>query len=89
VKLRCLVLCLSGLSLSSCANTQTTGERMGALGATMGDMPQWLGGEPAGLPPRPGTPGYDAWIAARTKEAARPKNTDPKTTSGASTSPGW
>jgi len=36
-------------------------------------MPHWMGGEPAGVPPRRGTPEYDAWMAARAQEAARPK----------------
>jgi hypothetical protein len=38
------------------------------------DMPSWMGGLPAGAPPRPGTPAYDAWQAERAREAARPKN---------------
>jgi hypothetical protein len=38
------------------------------------DMPSWMGGLPAGAPPRPGTPAYEAWQAERAKEAARPKN---------------
>ena len=38
------------------------------------DAPSWMGGLPAGAPPRPGTPAYDAWQAERAKEAARPKN---------------
>jgi hypothetical protein len=62
---------LACLPLTSCAGTQTIGERMA-------DMPQWLGGEPPGIPPRAGTPEYDAWMAARAKEAAWPKNKDPK-----------
>jgi hypothetical protein len=37
------------------------------------DMPSWMGGLPAGAPPRPGTAAYDAWQAQRAKEAARPK----------------
>ena len=32
-----------------------------------------MGGEPANVPPRHGTPEYDAWMAARAEEAARPK----------------
>ena len=40
------------------------------------DMPSWMGGLPAGAPPRPGTPAYDAWQAERAKEAARPKGKD-------------
>jgi hypothetical protein len=39
----------------------------------MADMPHWMGGEPAGVPPRRGTPEYDAWMGARAQEAARPK----------------
>jgi hypothetical protein len=56
---------LACVSLASCAG-ETAGERMA-------DMPQWLGGEPANVPPRRGTPQYDAWMAARAQEAARPK----------------
>jgi hypothetical protein len=65
-------LCLACVLLSSCAG-QTAGEHLA-------DMPHWMGGEPAGVPPRAGTPEYDAWMAARAQEAARPKNADqPKT----------
>jgi hypothetical protein len=59
------------ISLSSCAG-QTAGERLA-------DLPQWMGGEPAGVPPRRGTAEYDAWMAARAQEAARPKTDQPKT----------
>lgn len=32
--------------------------------STVADMwPHWAGGEPAGLPPRPGQPGYEEFIA--------------------------
>jgi hypothetical protein len=27
------------------------------------DMPAWMGGLPADVPPRPGTPAYEAWQA--------------------------
>ena len=64
--LTCALLCLAGLLLPSCAGGKTAGERMA-------DMPQWMGGMPAGVPPRRGTPEYDAWMAARAQEAARPK----------------
>jgi hypothetical protein len=63
-------LCLALISLSSCAG-QTAGERLA-------DMPHWMGGEPEGVPPRRGTPEYDAWMAARAQEAARPKTDQPK-----------
>ena len=42
-------------------------------------MPHWMGGEPEGVPPRRGTPEYDAWMAARAQEAVRPKTDQPKT----------
>ena len=71
-KLKWAFLCLAYVSLSSCA-AQTAGEHLA-------DLPHWMGGEPAGVPPRPGSPQYDAWMAARAQEAARPKNADqPKT----------
>jgi len=65
------LLCLACVLLSSCAGGRTAGERMA-------DMPYWIGGEPAGVPPRRGTPEYDAWMAARAQEAARPKTEPPK-----------
>ena len=70
LKLEWALLCLAGVVLSSCAG-QTAGERLA-------DMPHWLGGEPPGVPPRRGTPEYDAWMAARAQEAARPKVQPPK-----------
>jgi hypothetical protein len=70
--LKWALLCLACVSLSSCAG-QTTGEHLA-------DLPHWMGGEPAGVPPRRGSPQYDAWMTARAQEAARPKNADqPKT----------
>jgi hypothetical protein len=59
------------VSLSACAGGRTPGERMA-------DLPQWMGGEPSGVPPRRGTPEYDAWMAARAQEAARIKSEQPK-----------
>ena len=50
---------------------ETAGERLA-------DMPQWMGGMPAGVPPRRGTPEYDASMAARAQEAARPRADQPK-----------
>ena len=60
------LLCLACVLLSSCAG-QTAGEHLA-------DLPHWMGGEPAGVPPRRGTAEYDAWMAARAQEAARPKS---------------
>jgi hypothetical protein len=70
--LKWVFVVLACVSLLSCAG-QTAGERMA-------DMPQWLGGEPADVPPRRGTPQYDAWMAARAEDAARPKTDQPKKT---------
>jgi hypothetical protein len=69
--LKRVLLCLAFMSLSSCAG-QTAGERLAD------GIPQWMGGEPKGVPPRPGTPEYDSWMAARAQEAARPKTDQPK-----------
>ena len=65
-------LCLAALSLSSCGGGRSVGEHIA-------DMPYWMGGLPEGVPPRRGTPEYDAWMAKRAEEAARPKNEQPRT----------
>ena len=47
-------------------------------GGIVGDYaPEWLGGMPKGVPPRPGTPEYDAFMKARQAEADRDKSKDP------------
>jgi hypothetical protein len=69
--LKWVLLGLAFFSLSACASGRTPGERMA-------DLPQWMGGEPNGVPPRRGTPEYDAWMAARAQEAARIKSEQPK-----------
>ncbi len=60
------LLCLACVFLSSCASGRTAGEHIA-------DMPHWMGGLPEDAPPRRGTPEYDAWMAKRAQEAARPK----------------
>ena len=60
------VLSLVCLSLLSCAGGRTAGEHIA-------DMPHWMGGLPADVPPRRGTPEYDEFMAKRAQEAARPK----------------
>src|SRR5229473_198575 len=74
------VLSLACVLLSSCAG-QTAGEHLA-------DMPHWMGGEPAGVPPRRGTPEYDAWMAARAQEAARPKTDQSKADQSKADRPG-
>jgi hypothetical protein len=55
-------LCLAVLSLPSCSSVH------------VGDyIPHAIGGLPADTPPRRGTPEYDAWMAERAEEAAKPK----------------
>jgi hypothetical protein len=40
-------------------------------------IPNWLGGEPEGIPPRPGTPEYEAWQTKRAEDAATIKPGSP------------
>jgi hypothetical protein len=58
-----LRLCIPCLVVSGCASG----------GPHVADMPHWVGGLPPDVPPRPGTPEYEAWQAERMREAARPK----------------
>jgi hypothetical protein len=54
--------CLAVLSLPSCSSVH------------VGDfIPHAIDGLPSDTPPRRGTPEYDAWMAKRAEEAARPK----------------
>jgi hypothetical protein len=48
-----------GLLLGSCGPV---------AGFTSDHWPHWAGGLPAGVPPRPGTPGYDDYVAHRQAE---------------------
>ena len=65
------VLLLPSLLLLGCAGGKTAGEHIA-------DMPSWMGGLPEGTPPRRGTSEYDAWMAKRAEEAARPKAGQPQ-----------
>ena len=53
-----------GLALGSCGPVS---------GFTADHWPHWAGGLPAGIPPRPGTPGYDDYVAHRQAETEPPK----------------
>jgi len=57
-----------GLMLGSC--TQVSG-------VVADYWPHWAGGEPNGMPPRPGAPGYDVYVQHRQQDidAAKPKVT--------------
>jgi hypothetical protein len=61
---RWALLCLACVLLSSCAG-QTAGEHLA-------DMPHWMGGEPAGVPPRRGTPEYDEYMKERERKHLEP-----------------
>jgi hypothetical protein len=62
-----LVLCL-GPALGSCS---------GVAGVASDIWPHWAGGEPADIPPRPGKPGYEDYIAHQqgTPPSAKPAET--------------
>jgi hypothetical protein len=60
------LLGLACLWLPDCAGGRTAGEHIA-------DIPHWMGGLPAGAPPRRGTPEYDEFMAKRAQEAARSK----------------
>jgi hypothetical protein len=67
-----LILLGSCLPLMSCAaGSRTVGE------FSADTLPTWLGGLPEGVPPRSGTPEYDAWMAKRAQVAAEPKDKGP------------
>jgi hypothetical protein len=54
-----------GLALGACSSTS---------GYVSDHWPHWAGGMPEGVPPRPGAPGYDEFIAHQqaAQDAARP-----------------
>jgi hypothetical protein len=66
---RAVALLVAGLALASCST----------LGEITGDwMPQWMGGLPKDVPPRPGTPEYDEFQRKQEAERARDKRQDAK-----------
>jgi hypothetical protein len=65
--------CGLGLLLGSCSSVSD---------AVSDYWPHFAGGEPAGIPPRPGTPGYAAFIAHGQADATSPAPNGPAITSG-------
>ncbi len=64
---RRFVLLLTTLAAASCLSG------CASSGANMGDLiPQWAGGEPADVPPRPGSPKYDAFMKERERRRQMP-----------------
>jgi hypothetical protein len=65
---RLVALIVASALLGSCSSS----------GGLIGDhMPVWAGGYTKNVPPRPGTPEYDAWRQQTDAEAARDKSKDP------------
>jgi hypothetical protein len=64
-----------GLLLGSCGPV---------AGFTADHWPHWAGGLPEGIPPRPGTPGYDDYVAHR---QADPEPVKPAATSDMASAP--
>jgi hypothetical protein len=54
------------IMLSACA----TDPRPAISAAVTDSVPTWLGGMPNDVPPRPGTPQYEAWQKKRAEDAA-------------------
>jgi hypothetical protein len=60
-------LAIAGASLGGCSSIN---ERMGPM---IGEaLPQWAGGEPRDLPPRRGTPEYDAYMKEQERKRLEP-----------------
>jgi hypothetical protein len=81
---RCRVVAICG-GLAVCASL--TG--CGPFSATVADnWPHWAGGMPEGVPPRPGSPGYDEFIAHQQgKQASAPISDAQKASSSSSPGP--
>ncbi len=74
-------LALAGAVLGGCSSVN---ERIGpAIGDT---LPQWAGGEPKDLPPRRGTPEYDAFMKEQERKRLEPAPANANASSPASTS---
>jgi hypothetical protein len=62
-----LALALAGFALGGCASINEK------LGAGAGDyIPQWAGGLPRDVPPRRGTPEYDAYMKEQERKRLEP-----------------
>jgi hypothetical protein len=62
-----LALMLAGFALGGCSSINEK------LSSGMGDyLPHWAGGLPAGVPPRRGTPEYDAYMKEQERKRLEP-----------------
>jgi hypothetical protein len=55
--IRLIALVIIGIALVSCAS----GSYEANVGKAIDMIPEWAGGLPKGVPPRPGTPEYEAY----------------------------
>jgi hypothetical protein len=67
-----------GLIVGACAQVS---------GTVSDAWPHWAGGEPSGTPPRPGTPGYQDFIAHRQAATSSDQQPQPAETGGAAAQP--
>ena len=58
---------LAGLALCGCASINEK-----VTNGVVDSIPQWAGGLPAGVPPRRGTPEYDAYMQERERKRLEP-----------------
>jgi hypothetical protein len=61
-----LAVALSACVLSSCSTVNTS------LAGAGEALPTWLGGMPADVPPRPGTPKYDEFMKEQERKRLEP-----------------
>jgi hypothetical protein len=62
-----VALALAGLALCGCASINEK-----VTNGVVDSIPQWAGGLPAGVPPRRGTPEYDAYMQERERKRLEP-----------------
>ncbi|WP_298258618.1 hypothetical protein [Bradyrhizobium sp.] len=76
-------LALAGAILAGCSSVN---ERIGpAIGDT---LPQWAGGEPKDIPPRRGTPEYDAYMKEQERKRLEPAPSNANASSAPASSSG-
>jgi hypothetical protein len=77
-----IALALAGLGLGGCSSINEK------LGAGVGDvLPQWAGGLPSDVPPRRGTPEYEAYMKERERKRLEPASNNANAAVPTSTSP--
>ena len=75
------VLALAGLAVCGCSSIN---ERIGP--GIADTLPLWAGGLPSGVPPRRGTPEYDAYMREQERKRLEPAPTNANASAPASSS---